>query len=238
MQESEMSMAIAKRDEPRVAPRVPLSRERVLRAALDLADEAGVESLTMRKLAKTLGVEAMSLYNHVANKNDILDGIVEIVFSEIELPSMTGADWKNAMRQRAISTRGALLRHRWAVGLMESRLRPGPANIRLHDSVLGCLREAGFSVEMAVHAYSVQDSYIYGFALQEKGFADQREDMSLARDESLAKTMIQQLPAEEYPYLAEIVGGYVTGSAYEFADEFEFGLGLILDALEKLRGNA
>jgi AcrR family transcriptional regulator len=231
-------MAIAKRDGPRVEPRVPLNRDRVLRAAIDLADEAGVESLTMRKLAKKLGVEAMSLYNHVANKNDILDGIVEIVFSEIELPSTTGANWKTAMRHRGISTREALLRHHWAVGLMESRLRPGPANIRLHDSVLGCLRQAGFSVEMAVHAYSVQDSYIYGFALQEKGFADQREDMSLEKDESLAKTMLRQLPADGYPYLAEIVGGYVTGSGYEFADEFEFGLDLILDGLEKLRGTA
>jgi AcrR family transcriptional regulator len=231
-------MAIAKREHPRVETRIPLNRDRVLRAAIDLADEAGVESLTMRKLAKQLGVEAMSLYNHVTNKNDILDGIVEIVFSEIEMPSTVGGDWRGAMRRRAISTREALLRHRWAVGLMESRLRPGPANVRLHDSVLGCLRQAGFSVEMAVHAYSVQDSYIYGFALQEKGFADQREDMSLGTDESLAKTMIQQLPAEEYPHLAEIVGGYVTGSAYEFADEFEFGLDLILDALERLRGAA
>lgn len=228
-------MAIAEQAGASAEPRIPLNRERVLRAAIGLADEAGVESLTMRKLAKELGVEAMSLYNHVANKDNILDGIVEIVFSEIE-PPPSETDWKTAMRQRAVSTREALSRHRWAVGLMESRMRPGPANVRLHDSVLGCLRRAGFSVAMAVHAYSVQDSYIYGFALQEKGFAGQRDDMSLGEDESLAKTMLRQLPPDEYPYLAEIVGGYVTGSGYEFADEFEFGLDLILDGLERLRG--
>jgi AcrR family transcriptional regulator len=207
----------------------------VLRAAIRLADQAGVESLTMRKLAKELGVEAMSLYNHVASKSDILDGIVEIVFSEIELPP-SGVDWRTAMRERAISTRQALSRHGWAVGLMESRMTPGPANVRLHDAVLGCLRQAGFSVEMAVHAYSVQDSYIYGFALQERGFALQRDSVPVD-EESLAKVMFRQLPsASEYPYIAEIVGGYVTGSGYEFADEFEFGLDLILDALERLRG--
>jgi AcrR family transcriptional regulator len=230
-------MEIAKRAKPNAGPRAPLNRERVLRAAIALADQAGVESLTMRKLAKELGVEAMSLYNHVANKDDLLDGIVEIVFSEIELPP-TVTDWKAAMRQRAISTRQALTRHRWAIGLMESRMRPGPANIRLHDSVLGCLRQAGFSVEMAVHAYSVQDSYIYGFALQEKGFAQQRTGLSLGTDQSLAQLMLQQLPPNEYPYIAETVGSYVTGSGYEFAEEFEFGLDLILEALERLRGTA
>jgi AcrR family transcriptional regulator len=230
-------MEIADQAEPSSSePRAPLSRERVLRAALALADQGGVESLTMRKLAKQLGVEAMSLYNHVANKDDILDGIVEIVFSEIELPQ-GGADWKTAMRQRATSTRDALSRHRWAVGLMESRMTPGPANVRLHDAVLGCLRQAGFSVEMAVHAYSVQDSYIYGFALQEKGFALQKDSLP-AEEESLSKTLLRQLPANpinQYPYIAEIVGGYITKPGYEFADEFQFGLDLILDALERLR---
>jgi AcrR family transcriptional regulator len=230
-------MEIAKQAGPDARRRSPLSRERVLRAAMRLADQAGVESLTMRKLAKELGVEAMSLYNHVANKNDILDGIVEIVFSEIE-PPPSGVDWRSAMHQRAISTRQALSRHGWAVGLMESRMTPGPANVRLHDAVLGCLRRAGFSIEMAVHAYSVQDSYIYGFALQERGFALQRSSLP-ADEESLAKVMLRQLPsASEYPYIAEVVGGYVTGSGFEFADEFEFGLDLILDGLERLRGTA
>ncbi|MEA2315477.1 MAG: hypothetical protein QOI03_2169 [Solirubrobacteraceae bacterium] len=226
-------MDIAKQSQQRAKHRAPLNRERVLRAAIALADTAGVESLTMRKLAKELGVEAMSLYNHVANKDDILDGIVEIVFSEIELPP-SGVDWKAAMRQRAISTRHALSRHRWAIGLMESRMTPGPANVRLHESVLACLRQAGFSVEMAVHAYSVQDSYIYGFALQEKGFALQRNSLP-ADGESLAKVMLRQLPVNDYPYIAETVGSYVTKAGYEFTDEFEFGLDLILDACEQLR---
>ncbi|HEX4189059.1 MAG TPA: TetR/AcrR family transcriptional regulator C-terminal domain-containing protein [Solirubrobacteraceae bacterium] len=227
-------METARGAAPTGQPRIPLSRERVLRAAMVLADRAGVESLTMRKLARELGVEAMSLYNHVANKDDILDGIVEIVFGEIELPA-SGTDWRAAMRLRAISTREALARHRWAVGLMESRMSPGPANVRLHDAMLGCLRQAGFSVEMAVHAYSVQDSYIYGFALQEKGFAGQKDRLP-ADEESLSGTLVRELPADEYPYIAEVVGGYVTGPDFQLADEFEFGLDLILDALEGLRG--
>ncbi len=229
-------MASPKQARQSEEPRARLNRERVLSAAVAIADEAGVESLTMRKLAKDLGVEAMSLYNHVANKEDMLDGMVEIVFGEIE-PPRAGADWRAEMRRRAISTRDALSRHRWAVGLMESRMSPGPANVGLHDAVLGCLRAAGFSVEMAVHAYSVQDSYIYGFALQEKGFAVQRD--SIPVDEaSLSKLLLRKLPAEEHPYIAETVGGYVTGAGFEFADEFEFGLDLILDAVERLRDGA
>jgi AcrR family transcriptional regulator len=139
----------------------------VLRAATVLADRVGVGSLSMRKLAQELGVEAMSLYHHVANKDDLLDGMVDLVFGEIELPS-GDAGWKAAMRRRAISAREALRRHPWATGLMESRSTPGAANLRHHDAVLGILRGAGFSVELAAHAYSLLDSYIYGFALQEK----------------------------------------------------------------------
>ena len=136
---------------PQVEPRTPLNRERVLRAAIAFADAHGIESLSMRKLGQELGVEAMSLYKHVANKDDMLDGMVDVVFSEIALPSRE-ADWKTAMRQRAFSARAALSRHPWASGLMESRMRPGPANLRHHDSVIGCLREAGFSIEMTMHA--------------------------------------------------------------------------------------
>src|SRR5215467_11850699 len=146
--------------------RAPLSRERVLRAALVIVDKGGLEALTMRQLGRALGVEAMSLYNHVANKEDVLDGLIDLMFSEIDLPC-DGGDWKTAMRQRAISAREVLGRHRWAIGLMESRRSPGPATLRHHDAVLACLRQAGFSVEMTAHAYSLLDSYIYGFALQE-----------------------------------------------------------------------
>src|ERR1700749_5007350 len=150
------------------APRIPLNRERVLAAAVCLADGNGDESLTMRRPGQAVGVKAMSIYNHVASKEDLLDGMINVVFNEIELPSR-GDSWQAAMRQRAISIRTVLSRHRWAIGLMESRTSPGPATLRHHDAVLGCLRDAGFSVELAAHAYSVLDSYIYGFALQERG---------------------------------------------------------------------
>ena len=151
---------------PATEARAPLSRERVLGAAVAFADENGIGSLSMRKLGEALGVEAMSLYNHVANKDDLLDGMVDHVFGEIDLPS--GAiDWKTAMRDRAGSARQALSRHPWAIALMQSRAAPGPATLRHHDAVIGSLRGAGFSIEMAAHAFSVLDSYIYGFALQE-----------------------------------------------------------------------
>ena len=151
---------------PTNARRPPLSRARVLQAAVALADEAGLEAFSMRGLAQELGVVPMALYKHVANKEELLDGMVDIVFSEIE-PPLGDLDWRSAMRRRAISAREALKRHSWAIGLMESR-HPGPANLRNHNAVMGCLREAGFSFETAIHAYSVQDAYIYGFALQDK----------------------------------------------------------------------
>ncbi len=211
-----------------------LSRELVLRAAVRLADRDGLESLTMRKLADELRVGAMSLYHHVPNKDRLLDGMVDAVFNEVELPS-PDVDWKTAMRQRAISTREVLSRHRWAVGLLESRLNPGPASYRLHNAVLGCLREAGFSIELAVHAYSVQDAYIYGFALQEKSLPFETAEESAAVAEVMVAEMLRQFPADEYPYLVEVVGGYVATSGYDFADEFLYGLDLILDGLERRR---
>jgi AcrR family transcriptional regulator len=211
--------------------RTPLNRERVLRAAIALADEHGAAELTMRKLAKELGVEAMSLYNHVASKNDLLDGMVDVVFGEIEAPA-AGGDWKAELRKRAVSTREALNRHRWAVGQMEGRTTHGPANLRLHDAVLGCLRAAGFSVEMTVHAYSVQDAYIYGFALQET-------DMSSETPEDFAAEAQRQMREYEailadYPHLVEVVGGYVAKAGYDYDAEFLFGLDVILDGLERL----
>jgi AcrR family transcriptional regulator len=210
------------------APRVRLSRERVLRAALALADENGIESLTMRKLGEAVGVEAMSLYNHVANKEDLLDGMIDVVFSELELPSGEGS-WKQAMRRRAITARTVLSRHRWAIGLMESRTSPGPATLRHHDAVIGCLRNAGFSVELAAHAYSALDSYIYGFALQERGLPfDAAEETA-----ELAQAMLAQFPVDEYPHLAEFTFEHVLRPGYDFANEYEFGLDLILDGLAR-----
>jgi AcrR family transcriptional regulator len=222
-----------KQSDPSVEPRIPLTRERVFQAAVLLADERGLESLTMRLLGEELGVEAMSLYHYVANKDELLDGMIDVVFSEIEPPT-TDVDWKTAVRGRAISTRKALARHRWAVGLLQSSTRPGPANFRLVNAVLGCLREAGFSVENAVHAYSAQDAYIYGFALQEKAMpVDTPGELAQA-----AESIRRQFSADEYPHLAETITEHVTKSGYDFGDEFEFGLDLILDGLERLRGIA
>jgi AcrR family transcriptional regulator len=223
------------RPEPATEPRAPLSKDRVIRAAVALAARDGIESLTMRKLADELGAGAMSLYHYVPNKEQLLDGMVDIVFSEIELPS-TEVDWKTAMRQRAVSTREVLNRHRWAVGLMESRRTPGPASFRLHNAVLGCLREGGFSIEMTIQAYSVQDAYIYGFALQEKNLPFESAEESAA----VAEEQVRQFAelAEEFPYLGEVVAGHVAKVGYDFTAAFEYGLDLILDALEKRRDTA
>ena len=229
------------RPQPATEPRARLSKDRVLEAAVALAVRDGIESLSMRKLADELGAGAMSLYHHVPNKERLLDGMVDIVFGEIELPP-TGVDWRTAMRRRATSTREVLNRHRWAVGLMESRRSPGPASLRLHNAVLGCLREGGFSVEMTIHAYSVLDAYIYGFALQEKSvpFDDAEESTAVAEEQARefaerAQEQQSAALAEEFPYLAEVVAGHVAEVGYDFKTAFEYGLDLILDALERRR---
>jgi AcrR family transcriptional regulator len=219
--------------DPDAAPRTPLTRQRVLRAAVALADRGGVGALSMRKLAQELGVEAMSLYHHVANKDDILDGIVDVVFGEIELP--TGeAGWEAAMRRRAVSAREALRRHPWATGLMESRRTPGPANIRHHDAVLGVLRNAGFPVELAAHAYSLLDSYIYGFALQEASLPFHTPEETA----EVAQEIMSAFPADDYPHLAEIATEHVLQPGYDYGDEFLYGLDLILDGLARARAAA
>src|SRR5215211_9035133 len=230
--------------EPATEARAPLSRERVLETAVAFADRHGLDALSMRKLAEQLDAGAMSLYHYVANKEQLLDGMVDIVFGEIEPPSLE-LDWKTAMRRRALSTREALNRHRWALGLMESRATPGPASFALHDAVLGCLREAGFSIELTIQAYSVQDAYIYGFALQEKSvpFEDAEEAAAVAEaqvQDYAEREQEQQLAAlaDAFPYLAEVVAGYVAKVGYDFAAAFEYGLDLILDALEKRRDAA
>jgi AcrR family transcriptional regulator len=214
---------------PSKTRRSPLSKARVLQAAVALADEVGPEAFSMRSLAQELGVVPMALYKHVANKEELLDGMVDIVFGEIELPS-ADRDWRLAMRNRAMSTREALQRHSWAIGLMESR-NPGPANLRNHNAVMGCLREAGFSFDMAVHGYSVQDAYIYGFALQE-------QDLGFETPQSAGEAAKKRADAigalDEYPYLAEIVTK-LTELGYDNAVEFAWGLDLILDGLERLR---
>ena len=232
------------RREPATAPRGRLTKERVFHAAVQLADRGGLESLTMRKLADELGVGVMSLYYYVPNKDELITGMVDIVFSQIELPS-ADVDWKTAMRQRANSTRNALNRHRWAVGLMESRAMPGPASFRVHNTVLGYLREAGFSIEMTIQAYSVLDAYIYGFALQEKTVPfEGAEGAAAVAEEQVrefeAQAEEQQLAAlaDEFPYLAEVVAGHVAEVGFDFGQAFGYGLDLILDALEERRDTA
>jgi AcrR family transcriptional regulator len=209
--------------------RTPLSTARVLAAAVALADEAGLEAFSMRRLAQQFGVVPMALYKHVANKDALLDGMVDLVFSEIELPPVE-VEWRSAMRRRATSTRAALKRHTWAIGMMESR-HPGPANLRNHNAVMGCLREAGFSFEMAVHAYSVQDAYIYGFALQEKDLGFETPQAAGEAAQRRAETIGA---LDGYPHLVEIATK-LPQSGYDSAAEFTWGLDLILDALEQLR---
>ena len=213
----------------RVSPQRPaLSRERVLRSAVAVADAGGIAALTIRSLAEELGVKPMSVYHHVANKDEILDGIVDLVFNEIELPSADG-DWQSEMRRRAASARQALKRHPWAIGLMESRTAPGPATMRHHDAVIGALRAGGFSVEMTAHAYALLDSYIYGFALQEVSLPFKGPETV----GEIAEPMLRQFSAGEYPHFVELATEFVLQPGYDFGNEFEFGLNIILDALTR-----
>jgi AcrR family transcriptional regulator len=218
---------MATRALPKTRPPHRLSRERVLQIAIRRADEGGLEALSMRTLAEELEVAPMALYRHVANKDDLIDAMIDVIFSEIGLPS-GGADWKTAMRQRALSLRDVLARHRWAIGLMESRRSPGPANLRHHDAVIGRLRAAGFDVGMAAHAYSLLDSYIYGFALTKMNLPfDTAEQVA-----DVAQSMLEPFPVNEYPNLVEFLSEHVMQPGYDYGDEFEYGLELILDGLE------
>ncbi|MEO7982070.1 MAG: TetR/AcrR family transcriptional regulator C-terminal domain-containing protein [Sporichthyaceae bacterium] len=214
---------------PRARPvaRVPLSRDRVLRAGLALADEHGLEWLSMRKLGQALGVEAMSLYHHVTNRDDLVDGMIDLVFAEIEFP--LDGEWQAAMRARAVSVRAVLGRHRWANGLMESRSTPGPANLRHHDDVIGCLRRAGFPVALVAHAYSLLDSYTYGFAMSDRALPFESPEQVA----ELAQAILARFPVDEYPHLAELTFEHVLKPGYDYGKEFAFGLDLLLDGLRR-----
>jgi AcrR family transcriptional regulator len=213
--------------EPAVtAQRAQLTPDRVLQGAIAVADATGIASLTMRSLAQELRVKPMSLYHHVANKEEILNGIVDIVFGEIELPT-PGDEWRPAMRLRAISAREALRRHPWATALMSSRTSPGPATLRHHDTIIATLRQAGFTVAMTAHALSVIDGYVYGFALQEAALPFDDSDSAA----EVAGQIMEQFPTAAYPYLAELTIKHVLQPGYNYGDEFEFGLDLVLDGL-------
>lgn len=206
----------------------PLTRDTVLRVAVSLADASGIEALSMRALGRQLGVEAMSLYNHVANKDDLLDGMVDMVIAEIDLPALE-ADWRDAMRARAYSARAAFTRHPWAPLLIDSRVSGGVGRLRYFDAVIGVLRRAGFTVELAARAFSLLDSYIYGFG---------RQSLHMTSGDGggvpAAEGFLRALPAEDFPYLAEMAATYATSPGYDEAADFAFGLDLILDGLQRV----
>ncbi len=213
---------------PPVRKRTPLSRERVLAAALAVADAGGASALTIRSLAQYLGVQPMALYYHFANKKEILDGILDLVFSEIEPPN-PGGDWRTELTRRAHSARRALRRHPWSIALLQSGTAPGPATLQHHNGVIGTLREAGLSVTMTAHAYALLDSYIYGFALSETALPINGPETVA----EVAESMIEQHPLDDYPYLAEFSTEHILRPDYDFGGEFDFGLELILDGLAR-----
>jgi AcrR family transcriptional regulator len=216
----------------KAASRTPVTRDRALDAAMKLADSQGLAALTMRALAQALGVEAMSLYHHVANKEDILNGMVDRLFAEVDVPK--ALEWKEAMRQRAHAMRAALKRHRWAIGVLQSRKAPGAATLKHHDEVLGVLRGAGFDLELTGHAYAALDSYIYGFAQQEAALPFETGPETA----ELAAAMLAAFPQGAFPNMFEFMTGRVFSPGYAFANEFGFGLELILDGLERARAAA
>jgi AcrR family transcriptional regulator len=215
---------------PSIEPRIPLSKERVLRAAVEFADANGIEALSMRRLAKELGVEAMSLYNHVANKDEILSGIVEIVAGEVEVPS-DPTNWKTSIRQSAISAHDAFIRHRWACSLLTSTPAVVPSRMRWMEGLLATLREAGFSPNLTHHAYHALDSHITGFTLWQVSFPFETREELL----DLADDFLKQIPADQYPYVIEHAQEHLADPDPDEPNEFEFGLDLILDGLERLR---
>jgi AcrR family transcriptional regulator len=192
-----------------------------------MADADGIAALSMRRLGRALGVEAMSLYNHVANKEDVLDGIVDIALAEVELPR-PGEPWKAAMRRRAISAREMLGRHPWVAGLFESRVSTSTTRMAYAEAVIRSLREGGFSVGGAMQAFGLLDSYIYGFAIQERNLP------VTGPDTHAAEALAEAFPADAYPHLAEMAGAFVS-TGFDFGDDFASGLDLILDGLDRRR---
>jgi AcrR family transcriptional regulator len=213
-------------------PRPKLSREGVLGKALEIADREGFQALTMRRLAQELSVEAMSLYHHFANKERLLNGMIDLVFSEIEVPPR--GNWKSRIRARAVSAQAALVRHRWALGRMESRTSPGPATLHHHNAVIECFRTSGFSVAAAAHAYSLLDSYVYGFVLQQLNLPFNTFDEAGPAAESI----MAEVAAGAFPYLVEMATEHVLKPGYDYTEEFEIGLEIILEGIEKLRDEA
>lgn len=215
---------------PADRPRPPLSRDQIVATAVALADEDGIAAVSMRKVAAALDVEAMSLYHHVANKDDLLDGMVDAVMAEFEVPA-DEPDWRAALQHRCTSARLALRRHPWALSLLGSRTSPGLATLRHHDVVIGVLRGGGFSVAGAAHAFALLDAYLFGFALQERNLPfDAGDDVG-----DLAEEIVGDLDPEQFPHLVEMAVEHVMAPGYDFGDEFDHGLDLVLDALDRSR---
>jgi AcrR family transcriptional regulator len=209
--------------------REPLSRDRVLRAAQAVADEGGLDGLTIRSLAQRLGAKPMSLYHYVANKDEILDGLVDLVFAEIELPEPTGR-WREEMTRRGRSAREVLGRHPWAITLLESRTTPGPATLRHHDATIGALRAGGFTIAQTAHAYAVLDAFVYGFAVQEASLPFRGPDSAA----DVAGPIMALMGSGEYPHLVEFAQEHALRPGYDFGDEFGFGLDLVLEGLARM----
>lgn len=209
-------------------PRTPLSRARIVAAATRVADEGGLAAVSMRSVARALGAEAMSLYHHVSGKEELLDLLADVAFEQIPLLEI-GTPWRPAMTSRAHAMRAVLKKHPWALTLLESRSHPGPAVLRHHDRVLGILRQDGFGLALAAHAYSVLDAYIYGFVLTELSLPFTPETGPEPFADGLA------LSAADHPHLAEMLQQMVLGEDYAFGNEFGYGLDLVLDQLELRR---
>ncbi|MBW9210175.1 TetR/AcrR family transcriptional regulator [Mumia sp. zg.B21] len=203
-----------------------MNRERALSAALAVADSEGIEAVTMRRLARELGIEAASLYHHVHGKEEILDGLVEAISSKIELPQPT-ADWRRSIRQRAHQTRATLREHPWAVSMMASRTSPGPATLRVLETGIRCFREGGFSVVLAAHAISTVDSYVHGFVLEEVNLPFHDESQLAA----MTGAIMEEFPASEFPYLFELTREHVLQPGYDYGKEFDSGLEIVLDGI-------
>ncbi|WP_433528134.1 TetR/AcrR family transcriptional regulator [Micromonospora sp. CA-263727] len=211
-----------------MARRPALSHDRIIEAAVRVADRGGISQVSMRNVGKELGVEAMSLYHHLAGKDALLDGLANWIFTQIELPDPQ-RPWRPAMAERAESSRRALSRHPWALGLVESRRSPLPALLRHHETVLACLRRNGFPVTLASHAFSAIDAYVYGFVLTELNLPFEADGGA----DGFVDEIRHALPADEYPHLVEMITNQVVGRNYSYGDEFGFGLDLILDSLER-----
>ncbi|PKQ15726.1 MAG: TetR family transcriptional regulator [Actinobacteria bacterium HGW-Actinobacteria-7] len=217
-----------RKDTEQPGSRPPLSRNRILAAAVEIADERGVSALTMREVASRLGVEAMSLYNHVSNKDDILDGMVDLVAEQFDLPQDVD-DWREAMRRRAVSAHEVFGRHPWAPMLFDSRGSSGPSGLRYFDWVLGVLLRAGFSIDAAPRAFSLLDSYIYGFGIQQFNFSAGGDESP----EERAEAILEYIPAETYPYLHQMAS-HAMQIGYDAEADFDFGLEIILDGLDRI----